>query len=136
MTSRKVITVKRAEAATFPTVIDCGQGTARLAAAAAWQDVQAKTPAELTISSKTEDRSRQWTAKLEMTVCAKTYDCRTRYAYLLTLADGTRLLMGSGQRPHPVAETSLELADSTSKSQMLAVTVTHTDTRPPLIITE
>lgn len=94
----------------------------------AWQPVPMHSPADLTISSKTEDKQPILTAKLEFRYCGDTYD-RTPSVYLLTLANGAQMVVGSDQRPYPVAETSRTLSSGNSSSQLLAVTVTYSSPR-------
>lgn len=127
---RKVISVSRCPIRLLPPVVFTSDNTARLLSTSDWERLCIKVPAELSITTKTEDKARLWTAKLTFTTPDDS-PIRERYAWLCTLADGSVLLIGTDKRPFPVVETAHTISSkSDSTSELPEVTVTYTSPRP------
>lgn len=87
-------------------------------AAGKWADVPAVTPAKLTISSKADDGYQLTTAKLTFSSCER-IETATPLNYLLTLADGTKILLAPPGRPYPVTTVSRTLPDKATDGDTL-----------------
>ncbi|MBR2290808.1 MAG: hypothetical protein IJ868_00640 [Prevotella sp.] len=130
---RNVIAVSVAQASDLKGMTVAGVGTVSLPDSVPWEQVSIQVPAKLTIINKVEDKNTVWTATLTFRTCEDRSD-RGHACYLLTLADGRRLLLGSRERPFPVTLTSDTLPDNMTDSQMQEVTVTlSSHTRPPVL---
>lgn len=64
-----------------------------------------RVPAELSLSEEVEDKERVYTSELTFSTCREIGHAGT-WAYRITLADGTRYIMGSYTRPFPVTSMS------------------------------
>lgn len=98
-----------------------------------WEQVEIQVPAKLSIINKVEDKNTVWTTTLTFRTCEDRFD-RKHPCYMVTLANGKRLLVGSSERPYPVTVTSETMPDNLTDSQLQEVTVTLTSrSRPPVI---
>lgn len=88
-----------------------------------WQPLKIKPHAQLTISDKVEDRATVFTAKLVFKTCEQFGD-RGRWAYRCKLIDGRYRLIGSDERPYPIASVLENMPDNVTGSQLNEVTVT------------
>lgn len=123
--SRKVIAVSRVSIQNCPSSHFVDSYHVVFDSEPAWQNLSIRTPADLTISMKTEDKQPILTAKLEFRYCGgNTYD-RTPSVYLVTLANGSQMVVGSARRPYPVTETSQTISSSNSSSSLITVTVSY-----------
>lgn len=122
--SKKVTAIHRLQVEKASSIMRTGVATSLISDTAEWEKVCMKVPADLTVSSKTEDKQRIYTAKLTFSYRGERYD-RGLYIYKVTLANGRNLLIGTGERPYPVCETSEEHPSSDSTSQLVEVTVTY-----------
>lgn len=80
-------------------------------------------PAKLSINNKVVDKNMVWEFQLVFKTCEQ-LEVRGHWAYALDLADGTRLLIGSLNRPYPVTTSSHTLPDNLTDSQLMEITVT------------
>lgn len=95
--------------------------------------VKIHVPAKLTINNKVEDKNTLWQTTLVFRTCQDVFS-RRHMCYIVALADGTRYLIGSKDRPYPVTAISETKPENLSDSQLNEVTVTLTSTaKPPQI---
>ena len=81
------------------------------------------SPAKLSINNKVIDKNQLWEYQLVFRTC-QYFPAVGHWAYLLYLADGKWMLLGSSQRPYPVMVSSKTLPENLSDSQLWEVTVT------------
>ena len=89
----------------------------------AWQPLEIKPHAQLTVTDKIEDKVRVWTAKLVFRTCGDLPE-RDRYAYRCRLVDGRYRLIGTHESPYPVTSVSEVMPEKVADSQLTEVTVT------------
>jgi len=79
-------------------------------------------PAKLSINNKVVDKNVLWEYKLDFRSCQ---DLRVdgHWAYVLKLATGKWLMLGTKDRPYPVTVSSKLLPDNLSDSQLWEVSV-------------
>lgn len=87
------------------------------------EEVNANVPAKLTINNKVIDKNHVWEYQLIFRTCLD-LKATGHWAYLLKLANGKWIILGSNQRPYPVTVSSRTLPDNLSDSQLWEVTVT------------
>lgn len=80
-------------------------------------------PAKLSIINKVVDKNRLWEYQLVFRTC-EDIQVSGHWAYLLKLANGKWIIIGSNHRPYPVTVSSRILPDNLSDSQLWEVTVT------------
>lgn len=108
-------------------------GVVSVPAGVPWEEIKIQVPAKLSIINKVEDKNTVWTTTLTFRTCEDRFD-RKHPCYMVTLANGQRLLIGSQERPWPVTVTSDTMPDNLADSQLQEVTVTLTSrSRPPVI---
>lgn len=90
-----------------------------------WSAIDIRIPAKLSINNKVEGGVTVYSHQLTFRTC-ENIEVRGHWAYRIVLADGTRLLLGSYDRPYPVTVSSHTLPDNLSDSQLYEVTVTLT----------
>ena len=88
-----------------------------------WSGIDIRVPAKLSINNKVEGGVTVYSHQLTFRTC-EDIETRGHWAYKIGLADGTRLLLGSYDRPYPVTVSSRTLPDNLSDSQLFEVTVT------------
>lgn len=87
-----------------------------------WEPLVIKPHAQLTISDKVEDKNRIWTAKLVFKTCGEFGD-RGRWAYRCRLYNGQYRLIGSDERPYPIASVLESMPENVTDNQLNEVTV-------------
>ncbi len=87
-----------------------------------WEPLAIKPHAQLTISDKVEDKNRIWTAKLSFKTCEELSE-RDMYAYRCRLSNGQYRLIGSEERPYPVASVAESMPENITDNQLNEVTV-------------
>lgn len=98
-----------------------------------WEHLKIQVPARLSINNKIEGKNTIWQSKLVFRTC-QDLDTNGHWAYLVTLSNGRRLLMGGYERPYPVTTVGQTLPENMSDSQLLEVTVSlSSDSRLPVI---
>lgn len=88
-----------------------------------WTPLEIKPHARLTISDKVVDKATIWTAKLVFMTCEEFGD-RGRWAYRCRLFNGQYRLIGTSERPYPVASVLDNMPDDVTENQLSEVTVT------------
>lgn len=87
-----------------------------------WQPLAIKPHAQLSISVKVEDKNTVWTVKLVFKTCEEFGD-RGRWAYRCKLVDGSYRLIGTEERPYPVASVLENMPENVTDNQLNEVTV-------------
>lgn len=88
-----------------------------------WQPLKIKQHAQLTISDKVEDGCTIWSAKLVFRTCEEFGD-RGRWAYRCRLLDGRYRLIGTSERPYPIASVLENMPEKVADAHLNEVTVT------------
>lgn len=128
MRRQKLVThIERCHITQIGTVTRIGLSEANIIAGADWSEIEIKVPASLTITDKVEDNVPIYTATLTFETCEDMED-RDRYAWRVTLIDGTQMLIGTDERPYPVMTVSESHPDSVTDDQLNKVTVTYSST--------
>ena len=87
-----------------------------------WQPLAIKPHAQLSISDKMEDKNTVWTVKLVFKTFEEFGD-RGRWAYRCKLVDGSYRLIGTDERPYPVASVLENMPENVTENQLNEVTV-------------
>jgi len=87
-----------------------------------WQPLAIKPHAQLSISDKVEDKNTVWTVKLVFKTCEEFGD-RGHWAYRCKLVDGSYRLIGTDERPYPVASVLENMPENVTDNQLNEVTV-------------
>ena len=125
--SRKVVEITRIPVNSILSVKRCNNKLAVISTDSFYPKLNIKVPADLTLSDKVTDNVRLFTAKLTFLFCGDSYN-KERSAYILKLANGKEILIGSNERPFPTVETNQNLSSSDSNSELIEVTVNYTST--------
>jgi len=97
--------------------------------------VNIQVPARLTIINKVESKATLWETTLIFHTCQDLSECDKHYCYIVTLANGKRMLIGNSQRPYPKTSTNDNLSENVKDSQLQEVTVTWKHwLKPPIIL--
>lgn len=124
--NKKVVAVSVAEASALSSCIRLGPASVANVPASVWLKLDMEVPADLTLSSKIEEKETLHTAKLVFRQCGEADKAFRIPVYRILLADGSELLLGGGTRPYPVRTYTRNLTSGSSDSQLLEVTVTLT----------
>lgn len=126
---KTIIEVERAACSGSTAITPSGYRTATAASHLQWEAVQAKTPAQMTITEKIEDKNRVYSAELSFkTPCRQSFG--GRYVWRARLLSGEWLVLGTGARPYPVATVEERMPENVADSQMDVVTVSYSSTTP------
>lgn len=123
---RNIIAIDRTPVTSIVGFQWTGRNSVKMDAATPWQSLTIKVPARLTISDKIEDGVRLYTAQLVFKICSEELDDWKRQAYRCHTADGKQVLIGSDERPYPVATVNDPRPDNMTDSQLCEVTVNYT----------
>ena len=119
----KIVTkVERTPIASISGLTLISKTKVRLPSGITWQPLSVKRHALLTISDKTEDKNTVWTAKLVFKTCEEFGD-RDRYAYRVKFLNGSYRLIGSDERPYPIASVVENMPENVTENQLNEVTV-------------
>lgn len=99
----------------------------RLPSGISWEPIAIKPHAQLSISDKVEENNTVWTAKLVFKTCEELGD-RERCAYRCRLSNGQYRLIGSDERPYPIASVQESMPESVTDNQLNEVTVNWSST--------
>ncbi len=91
---------------------------------ASWEDIQIKVPAKLSIINKVEGNQSVWQHQLTFLSCQQ-LDTDGHWCYLVSLADGQTLLMGTMTRPYVVTTSSISLTDNVTDNQLTEYTAAY-----------
>lgn len=95
----------------------------RLPGGITWQPLKINPHAQLTISDKVESGCTVWSAKLVFRTCEEFGD-RGRWAYRCRLLDGRYRLIGTSERPYPIASVLENMPEKVADAHLNEVTVT------------
>ncbi len=126
MKLKKVIRLARIPVNNLPPMVKNGSRVI-FNSAPNWEKIPIEVPASLSISSKIEKKITIYTQKLVF----RTFNENVKngvFAYLVSLSDGSDILIGTNERPFPVAETSQQLTASNGNSELVQYTVTYHST--------
>lgn len=99
-----------------------------------WKKLCIKSPAQLVITEKYEDKVKLYTASLKILTSDK-LPSWGHLAFRVHSHDGVCLLIGSGDRPYPVITRQENFPDSIKDNQLDEVTISYTSALPmPYII--
>ena len=119
---RNVIEIDRVPVSSLIGFTRKNTSTIILGAGIDWKSLPIKVPARLSVSDKIEDGVRLHTAQLVFRTCEEIGDLG-RWAYRCRMADGQYLLIGTPERPYPVATVTKNHPDNMTDSQLDEVTV-------------
>lgn len=123
---RNVIAIDRIPVSSLTGFQRTGTNSVKMDAGVPWQSLTIKVPARLTITDKIENGVRLYTAHLFFKVCQEDMGDWNRQAYRCHTADGRQVLIGSDERPYPVATVNDPRPDNMTDSQLCEVTVNYT----------
>lgn len=92
---------------------------------AQWHTVPTTGLAAMEVSDEVADGRHTVTTKLTATLCGRYAPMAGPVAVLLTCADGTRLLLGTGERPMPAVTLADTLPDKASERSAQTMTVSY-----------
>lgn len=92
---------------------------------AQWHPVPITGLAAMEVSDEVADGRHTVTAKLTATLCGRYTPLAGPVAALLTCADGTRLLLGTGERPMPAVTLADTLPDKAAERSAQTITVSY-----------
>lgn len=92
---------------------------------AQWHTVPTTGLAAMEVSDEVADGRHTVTTKLTATLCGRYTPMAGPVAVLLTCADGTRLLLGTGERPMPAVTLADTLPDKASERSAQTITVSY-----------
>lgn len=124
-----VVKIERAKCSSLSSILRVGPDAVSGSHAVAWQQVDCKVPAKLVHSSRMEAKNIIYTMNLSFKACKPLADI-DKFAYRITLADGTVMLIGSAVRPFPVATMSRTYPDNMTDSQLTEYNVTYSSPKP------
>ena len=94
-----------------------------------FEDIESmRVPAELSISEEIEDKEKVFTSELNFQCCHEIGHAGT-WAYRITLADGTRYVMGSSERPFPITSMSRTMG-AVNSSQVPSYNILFKSNKP------
>lgn len=119
----KIITaVERTPVESLIGMVRISKTSVRLPNGVSWLPVKIKPHAQLTISDKVEDKNTVWSAKLILKTCEDLVD-NDRFAYRCRLQDGSYRLIGSAERPYPIASMGETMPEAITENQLNEVTI-------------
>lgn len=92
---------------------------------AQWHTVPTTGLAAMEVNDEVPDGRHTCSAKLTATLCGRYTPLAGPVAVLLTCADGTRLLLGTGERPMPAVTLADTLPDKATERSAQALTITY-----------
>ena len=121
-TIRIITAVERTPVESLGGMVRASKTSVRLPNGISWQSVRIKPHAHLSISDKTEDKNRVWSVKLTFKTCEAMGD-HDRFAYRCRLQDGRYRLIGSSERPYPVASVNENMPEDVTENQLNEATI-------------
>lgn len=115
--------VERTPVTSLQEMVRVSRTEVRLPSGIEWESVETKPHAQLVITDKQQDKNTVWTAKLTFKTC-ETFPDREHYAYLCHLSNGQKRLIGTDDRPYPVASVQESLPENVTDNQLNEVSVT------------
>lgn len=118
-----VTSVERTPASSLAGMVRVSKTEVSLPDGIVWTPLEIKPHALLSVTDKQEDKANVWTAKLVFKTC-ETIEDRDRYAYRVGLSNGQYRLIGTDERPFPVASVVESMPENVTDNQLNEVTVT------------
>lgn len=84
--------------------------------------------ASMEIVSKVENKTRLFTTTLKALLTRHFDIANRRLAYMVTTVEGKRFLVGTGEAPYPISNTTDTFPDKTTDQSGMTLTVEYTDT--------
>jgi hypothetical protein len=125
--SKKIISVYRTKCSNLSSLIYKNDSLVSNIDSSLWERLNIKVPADLTVTTKIEDKSLIYMTKLVFNTCGDRYSNNGHYAYKVTQANGEVKLIGDNSRPFPIALIS-ESQTSSSDNELIEVTVSYSST--------
>lgn len=107
------------------TIAPDGQSAALDTKGAQWHTVPTTGLAAMEVNDEVADGRHTCSAKLTATLCGRYTPMAGPVAVLLTCADGTRLLLGTGERPMPAVTLADTLPDKATERSAQTLTITY-----------
>lgn len=98
-----------------------------------WLPVAFQVPGKLSINNKVDGKNTLWQVDLTFKTCEE-IDVDGHWVYLVVLADGNKLVIGSGERPYAVTTFNLNIPDNMSDSQLAEIHVSLLTRDKPAIV--
>lgn len=92
---------------------------------AQWHTVPTTGLAALEVNDEVADGRHTCSAKLTATLCGRYTPMAGPVAVMLTCADGTRMLLGTGERPMPAVTLPDTLPDKAAERSAQTLTITY-----------
>lgn len=102
-----------------------GQTAALNTKGALWHPVPTTGLAAMEVTDDVADGRHTVSTKVTATLCGRYTPMAGPVAVLLTCADGTRLLLGTGERPMPAVTLADTLPDKAAERSAQAITVSY-----------
>ena len=118
-----VTSVERTNASNLSGMVRVSRTEVRLPSDVVWTPLEIKPHALLTVSDKQDNKVTVWTAKLVFKTC-ESLAGREHYAYRVGLTNGQYRLIGTDERPYPVASVVESMPENATENQLNEVTVT------------
>jgi hypothetical protein len=122
--NKKVISVSRINIELLASMVRIDNNRVSIDNSPEWEKLKIEIPGDLVLSSKIENKQTIYTAKLTFQYCGDSYSTG-KFAYKVSLANGKKIIIGSGERPYPVVETSEDLSSGNSNSQLLSIVINY-----------
>ena len=126
--------VEIADASALPSMMILPKGECHIVNTSMFTEFNTKGLVDVTVKDELSNNQLVYTTTVEFNTCIKTTEGMRRKAFLLTAADGTRYVVGTGSRPYPVITESNPFPDRPTESMLKKVTVKWTAPHPMLRI--
>ena len=126
--------VEIADASALPSMMILPKGECQIENLQMFTEFNIKGLVSATVKDELSNNQLVYTTTVEFNTCIKTTEGMRRKAFLLTAADGTRYLVGTGSRPYPVITESNPFPHRPTESMLKKVTVKWTAPHPMLRI--
>ena len=118
-----VTSVERTHVSRLSGMVRVSKTEVRLPAGIVWTPLEIKPHAVLSVSDKQEEKVTVWTAKLTFKTC-ETLPDREHYAYRVGISNGQYRLIGTDERPFPVASVVESMPENVTDNQLDEVIIT------------
>ena len=123
-TLKNIIAVYRLKVSELTGVTTKGKGLVTVPPLT-WEMMRIQVPARMSINSKIDGKNTLFTAQLTFRTCDEVDD-RGHWTFMLLLANGRKMLLGTAARPYCVIQVQQTMPDNMTDNQLNEVTVTLT----------
>lgn len=116
--------------------IVCPDDHVRLSQDIKWQEICVKSHPSLVSESKIEDNNMVVSTTIKLYTADDLPQYPKQLAFRVELIDGTKLLIGSKDRPYPTVEITENCPESVKDNQLDEVVITYKSTHSPYYILE